>query len=123
MLLLEIGDVKRFPSASHLASYAGTVPRVHASGGKIRHGHVRNDINRYLKWAYVEAASAIARNCYRTHWQHRHVCKLYHRLSQRKGTQKAKVAVARHLAEATYWMLTREQSYIEPKAKGSSKEV
>lgn len=123
VLLLEIGNIQRFPSAAHLASYAGTVPRVHASGGKVRHGPVRSDVNRYLKWAYVEAASAIARHCHRKHWQHRHVCQLYQRLSQRKGTQKAKVAVARHLAEATYWMLVREQDYIDPKAKGSSKEV
>ena len=30
---LEIGDIARFPSALHLTSYAGTTPRVHASGG------------------------------------------------------------------------------------------
>jgi transposase len=33
---LEIGDVKRFPTAAHLASYAGLVPTVHASGGMPR---------------------------------------------------------------------------------------
>lgn len=31
---LEVGDVERFPSAGHLASYAGLVPTVHASGAR-----------------------------------------------------------------------------------------
>jgi transposase len=37
----EVGSVERFPSAGHLASYAGTTPRVHASGGRIRYGPLR----------------------------------------------------------------------------------
>jgi len=36
--MLEIGKVERFPSAAHLASYAGLVPRVYASGGHTRMG-------------------------------------------------------------------------------------
>src|SRR5262249_22987018 len=38
VVLTEIGDVGRFPSAEKFASYAGTTPRVHASGGKTRMG-------------------------------------------------------------------------------------
>jgi transposase len=41
VITLEIGNVNRFPSASHLPSYAGTTPRVHASGGKTHYGQVR----------------------------------------------------------------------------------
>ena len=37
-IALEIGDVGRFPSADRLASYAGTTPRVHASGDRVRYG-------------------------------------------------------------------------------------
>jgi transposase len=51
-----VGDVARFATAEKLASYAGTTPRVHASGGKTRFGPSRPDVNRYLKWAFVEAA-------------------------------------------------------------------
>src|SRR6266851_4285997 len=36
VMTLEIGKVERFPSAAHLASYAGLVPRVHSSGGHTR---------------------------------------------------------------------------------------
>ena len=59
VISLEVGDVHRFPDAEHLAGYAGTTPRVDATGGKIRYGRLRPDVNHYLKWAYLEAASVI----------------------------------------------------------------
>lgn len=88
-------------------------PRVHSSGGKTRYGQLRGDVNRYLKWAYVEAANTVCLQ--RRFFPHRHVSQLYDRIARRKGHQKAIGAVARHLAEATYWMLKRKQSYQEPK--------
>jgi transposase len=59
VIALEVGDVTRFPDAERLASYAGTTPRVRASGGKTRYGALRPDVNQYLKWAFVEAAPTI----------------------------------------------------------------
>lgn len=59
VLALEIGDVSRFPSAEHLASYAGLVPRVNSSGGRTRMGQVGGNVNRMLKWAFVEAANLV----------------------------------------------------------------
>ena len=115
LILLEVGDVHRFPNAEHLAAYAGTTPRVGASGGKIRFGQLRPDVNHYLKWAYTEAADAICQH--RADWPHRHVSQLYTRVRHRKNHQKAIGAVARHLAEATYWILTKEVSYQEPQRK------
>jgi transposase IS116/IS110/IS902 family protein len=41
VILLEVGDVHRFPDAPHLAAYAGTTPRVDSSGGKVRFGRSR----------------------------------------------------------------------------------
>ena len=60
VIALEVGDVERFPGPEHVASYAGMTPRVHASGGKVRYGRTRQDVNRYLKWAYSEAANVVA---------------------------------------------------------------
>lgn len=100
VILVEIGDINRFPSAPQLASYAGATPRVHASGDKTRYGRVRPDVNRYLKWAYVEAGNAVCR-AQRFH-PYSHATELYFRIRQRRGHQKAFGAVARHLAEATY---------------------
>src|SRR3989441_12680500 len=62
LIALEVRDLGRFPTAEKLAAYAGTTPRVHASGGKSRFGPSRPDVNRYLKWAFVEAANAICLN-------------------------------------------------------------
>ncbi len=112
VLVLELGDIARFASAERLASYAGTTPRVTASGDKVRYGRLRPDINRYLRWAFVEAANSVAVNHKRC--PQRHVSQLYARLRARKGHAKAVGAIARHLAEATYWVLTRKQPYRDP---------
>ena len=111
-IALEVGEVQRFPDAMHLASYAGTTPRVHASGGKVRYGPLRADVNRYLKWAFAEAGNSVAVN--HTRHPQRHVSQLYRRLRVRKGHHKAIGAVARHLAEAAFHVLRGKQMYQDP---------
>ncbi len=113
-IALEIGDIARFLSAERLASYAGTTPRVHASGDRVRYGRTRPDVNRYLKWAFAEAGNSVAVNHRRS--PERHVSALYARLRQRKGHAKAVGAVARHLAEAAFHVLSRQQGYRDPAA-------
>jgi transposase len=115
VIALEIGDVERFNSAEDLASYSGTVPRVSSSGGKTYYGPVRPDVNHYLKWAYIEAANCIALQQKRL--EGRHVVDLLKRIQKKKGYPKAAVAVGRHLAEATFYMLKRNQAYQEPNLK------
>ncbi|MGD8787792.1 MAG: IS110 family transposase [Phycisphaerales bacterium] len=107
----EMGDVRRFAHAGRFAAYSGTTPRVKASGGRIRYGRLRTDVNRYLKWAFVEAASTVALHSNR--YSHRHVCRLYRRLKSKKGHHTAVGAVARHLAEATYSVIKKQESYRE----------
>ncbi len=113
----EIGSVGRFARAEQLASYAGTTPTVKSSGGKSRYGHLPAQSNHYLKWAFIEAANGVARHYQHPNWQTKHVTQLYKRVRSRKGHAVAVGAVARHLAEATYWMLTRNQAYLEPVSK------
>ena len=112
VILLEVGDIRRFPRAAQLAAYAGTTPRVHASGGRTHYGPSRGDINRYLKWAFIEAASTAYRT--RATRPSRHVRCRSARIQQRKGHATAVGAVARHLAEATYWILTKREPYRDP---------
>jgi len=114
-IALEVGDVARFPDSAHLASYSGTVPRVTSSGGKTRFGRTRPDVNHYLKRAFVEAANVVVLN--QTRWPSRHVVRLYQRVKANKGHGKAVVAVARHLAESTYWILKKKEPYEEPVSK------
>ncbi len=112
VMMLEIGRVDRFPTAAHLASYAGLVPRVHSSGGHTRMGQVCSNVNRNLKWAFVETGNLIVIN--QRGLVGTHVVRLYERIKRAKNHQKAVVAVARHLAEAAWWVLTRQEVYREP---------
>lgn len=57
LLTLEIGDIARFPSAKHLASYTDLTPRVRASADRIRTGHIGKEGNRLVRWALVLAAT------------------------------------------------------------------
>jgi transposase len=112
VIWLEVGDVSRFPDAEHLAAYAGTTPRLDESGGKKRAGRLRRDVNHYLKWAFLEAAIVVC--LHQRHWPKRHIVQLYQRVARRRNHAKALGAVARHLAEATYWMLRKGEPYREP---------
>lgn len=58
---VEIGEISRFKSASHLASYAGIIPSTYSSGGRTRHGRIVKQGNRSLRWCLVEAASIVER--------------------------------------------------------------
>jgi len=64
-IVAEVGDISRFRSYRNLASYAGLVPSLDASGGKYRMGSITKRGSRYLRTALVESAHAIARikNC------------------------------------------------------------
>jgi transposase len=111
----EIGDISRFGGPEQFASYCGTCPRVHSSGDKTRYGKQRTDVNQYLKWAYCEAANQVA--VQGKNWRSRHCGILYNRLKHRRGHGKAIGAVARHFAEASYWMLNKNEEYKEPQAR------
>lgn len=56
VMAAEIDGVARFPRADKLCCYAGLVPTTHSSGGKTAHGRMLPHANRWLKWAFVEAA-------------------------------------------------------------------
>ncbi len=111
----EVGSINRFDYCDHFASYAGVVPKEHSSGGKIRYGHMLAESNHYLKWAFIEAANVISSRRHALAWRNKHVVQLYERISSKKGHAKAIGAVARHLAEAAFWVLTKGEPYREPK--------
>jgi transposase len=111
----EIGDISRFAAPESLASYSGMVPRVHSSGGYTRYGKLRSDVNHYLKWAFSEAGNSVAVNCKR--FPYKHVSRIYMRVRERKNHAKAIGAVGRHMAEASFWILTKKVNYKEPESK------
>jgi transposase len=88
----EIGEVARFRSGPALASYAGLVPRVDSSAGRVYHGRITREGSPWLRWALVHAARhAIRRDDARARWARR--------LAVRKGINKARVALARVLCD------------------------
>ena len=88
----------------------------------MRYGALRADVNRYLKWAFAEAANSVAVN--HTRCPERHVSQLYRRLRLRKGHGKAIGAVARHLAEAACHVLQGKQLSRDPVlGRGRTSEV
>jgi transposase len=88
----EIGDIHRFPTGAHLASYAGLVPRVDMSAGHYRYGRITKRGSPWLRWALIEAA---------IHGSTRpdQIGRWGRRLAVRKGALKARVALARRLCE------------------------
>jgi len=80
------------------------------------------EVNQYLRWAYREAAHAVC--LYREVYPERHGSRLYERIRDRKGHGKAIGAVARHLAEATFYIWMKKEIYRNPVLrKGPSREV
>lgn len=88
----EIGDIHRFPTGAHLASYAGLVPRVDMSAGHYRHGRITKRGSPWLRWALIEAA---------IHGPTRRdrIGRWGRSLALKKGVLKARVALARVLCE------------------------
>ena len=59
LIIAEVGDVARFPTARHLCAWAGLAPTVRSSDGKARLGHISRQGSPALRWALTEAAQNI----------------------------------------------------------------
>ena len=106
VLALEIDQIERFRHADKLCAYAGLVPTTHASGGKVAHGRMLPFCNRWLKWAFVEAAW-VAVGC------SDYFGSFYRKQRLRgKGANDAIIITARRLAKIAWKMLTDERNYM-----------
>ena len=104
VLLAELGDIQRFPTADHLASYLGLTPAEYSSGDSIRRGSITRQGNGHIRALLVEAAwTAIRKDPIRRQF--------YARLAARMGGKKAIVAVARKLAIIIHRMLSTGELY------------
>jgi transposase len=98
-IIAEIGlDMSRFPTASHLVSWAKLSPRTIQSGASSRSGRTGKG-NPYLKGVLGEAAAAAART-------DTFLGERYRRIVKRRGKLKALVAVARSILVIIWQLLT-----------------
>lgn len=104
MIVAEIGtDMSRFPSAEHLAAWAGLAPGNYESGGKkLSTGTCKG--NRVLRTALVQAAHALTRT-------KTYLAAQFRRISARRGKKRAAVAVAHSILVIAYHLISRQETY------------
>ena len=106
VIIAETGaDMTRFPTAAHLAAWAGLAPAMHESAGRQTPAGKRHG-NKWLTAMLVEAAGSVG-------WMHgkNYLAAQHARLLKRRGMGRAQVAVAHSILVAAYWMLKRDEPY------------
>jgi transposase len=106
-IMLEVGDIARFPKVGDYSSYCRCAKSERLSNGKKKDENNRKNGNRYLSWAYVEAANFAKRFC-------PHAQRFYQRkMAKTNGTVAIK-ALSNKLARASYYIM-RDQVPYDPK--------
>ena len=100
------GDMRRFPSAGHLCSWAAVCPGHNESAGKRRSGKTR-DGNRYLRAQLIQGALGAI------HTKGSALQARYHRVKRHRGHKKAVVAVAHQMLEIAYYVMQDDVTYQE----------
>jgi transposase len=105
VIVAEIGaDMSRFPTAGHLASWAGMCPGNNESAGKHRSGATRHG-SKWLRLTLVEAAKAAART------KNTYLSAQYARLRAKRGSQRAAVAVGHSILVIAWNLLSTGEPY------------
>ena len=99
------GGMSKFPSAAHLASWAGLAPAIYESAGK-RTPAGRRRGNKWLSAMLVEAAGSVGRMHGKNYLAVQHA-----RLTRRRGMSRAQIAVAHSILTTAYYMLKRDEPY------------
>jgi transposase len=104
VMVAEIGDISRFPTARKLASWAGLTPTVRGSDLKVRHGHISKQGSAWLRWVMNQAAQTAKRSP--------EFAASYAAIARRRGKKIATIAIARKLLTRA-WHLLSEMAAAE----------
>lgn len=103
-VLAAIGEIERFETPKKLASYSGLTPGLEQSGTKNRGKGITKEGRRELRWALVEATLQAVKSDPLLKMR-------FEALQRRMHRNQAVVAIARHLLELVWYVLTRRQPY------------
>jgi transposase len=104
LIKTEVIDIERFHSFPRLCAYSGLAPRIHASGGHCYYGPLNRNRRKYLQWILLENVSHAMRKIPR-------LKRKYLAIKRRKGSNTAKVAVARDYLKLIYQILKEKRPW------------
>lgn len=106
-IVAEVESIDRFPSYRNLASYAGLVPSLDASGDRHRSGRITKQGSPWLRTALIEAAHVVPR------MKNRKLNLFFRKRIVRGGYRKAIVATAHKMLQIVYYVLKNQTPYQE----------
>jgi transposase len=106
-LLAEIGDINDFKKPEQLAAWAGLVPSVYQSAGKLITGSITKHGSRHIRWILVQVARVIARG------RNSKLKRFFLRVKAKKGSNVAVVALARKVLCILHHLLINKEMYKE----------
>ena len=107
-IMLEVGEIRRFPRAGNYASYCRCVKSEKLSNEKKKGAGNRKNGNKYLSWAYVEAANFAIRYSPKAN-------RFYNRKASRTNNTVARKALANKMARASFYIMRDQVAYDESK--------
>jgi len=111
ILISQIGDILRFPSARRLCAYAGLAPQIYQSGKTLRHGRLRKASNHHIRWVLTLVSWAQTRQA---KTREPNALDLHReQLGLRRPRRVVHAAMARKLLTIIWSMLTHQRPFRE----------